>query len=155
MLFQISLIQFHHLGFHGKAAAFIHGILGIDRQIHDDLFDLADVRQNRLNMGAWNERDVDIFPNGIPQKLLEVCHGFVDINGGVFQGLLSTECQQLTYQIPCPKPRFDNFRQGFMRWMIRFTVFQQQLTESEDGGEEVVQIMAHTAGQPADGLHFL
>ena len=46
---RISLVQFGHGRFNCQLPAIGHGIGSVDRKVHDDLFDLAAILQDRLD----------------------------------------------------------------------------------------------------------
>ena len=45
----------------GQVSALRHGVTGIDRQVHDDLLDLARIGFDGAEIGTWNHDEVNVF----------------------------------------------------------------------------------------------
>src|SRR5271157_5966762 len=53
-----------------EPAAFGHGILGVDHQVHDDLFELASVGAGVSGIGGKARDQLDVFADERPQEAL-------------------------------------------------------------------------------------
>ena len=132
----------------GETAALRHRITRIDDEIHDDLLQLRDIDPDRPHSGSMtlvNSSDSSRSLRSIVSMLLDDA---VEVDDLHLEQLLAAESQKLSRQgggAPCGRP---NLASGPPRHSPRqATMFRV----ADDHREQVVEIMGHTAGEPADG----
>nr|WP_232203938.1 hypothetical protein [Chlorobaculum parvum] len=156
--FEIFLLPFfdhQQRGLHNQFAPRRHGIFGVNGKVHDDLFELAGIPAHGKRLLMQMVANVDVGPDGSPQKLLEVPDHFVQINGSELKRLAAAEGQKLP-------DKFTRFEGGVMDdfdillALFGFTdALQQHLGVAENRGQEIVQIMRDATGKPTDRFDFL
>jgi hypothetical protein len=70
-------------------------------------------------------------------------------------GLLAREGQQLADQVGGAHARLADLVEALVRRVADRVAVQQLVQAQLDGGQQVVEVVGHAAGQLADGLHLL
>jgi hypothetical protein len=63
-----------------QAAAFRHGIAGVDRQVHDHLLDLARVDLHKSEIGGTGQAQFHVLPNQTTQQFLQIPRDAVEVD---------------------------------------------------------------------------
>ena len=141
--------------FDGELAACGHGIARIDCEIHQYLFDLPWIDANRLQGVIKVAGESNIFTNQSPQHLFNFRHSFVEIDNFGLEHLPTTKCQQLSRQRGGAITRRTNVGNQFMLGLTSLQSRQQQVTATDDDGEQIVEVMRYTARKLTKRFHFL
>ncbi len=150
-----SFIHPQRAGFNDKPPTIRHGILGIDAQIHQDLFDLALVGIHCGKRGGQAHVDLDILPQSPSEQASKGHDHLVEVEGFDFEGLAPPIGHQLAYKIACSFPRLHHQFDVFPGSLIKPGVGQQHFTISQNRGQEVVEVMCHSSGKKPHCLDFL
>ena len=131
-----------------------HGLHGIGAQVHENLLDLCRIGQYvglTDNVGA----NVDRFRDGRPQKV----QGFPD-NGPHLDGLdvdivLAAERQDLVHQILGSQAGRMDLPEVFLQCAAGDGVQARKLGISEDGRQDIVEVVGDAPGQGSHRFHLL
>ena len=111
-------VQMRVGGSNRELPAFGHGVAGIDRQIHDNLPDLAFVCAYPPQARLQDETQLNVLPDQGPEHLLKILHHHLEVEYLRLEHLLPAERQELPRQ--CRRSfacRFDRFQLGTM-WAV-------------------------------------
>jgi hypothetical protein len=97
-----AAIQFDIQRLDDQFTALGHGIAGVDREIHDDLFHLSAIRADPTQPGIEGENGLDILAEQMRQHLPEIIDHGIQVQDGRAQNLLAAECQHLLRQRRAP-----------------------------------------------------
>ena len=132
-----------------------HGVAGVQRQVEDDLLDLAavrpDPRARRLRPGLDPDRRTD----QPLQDLLHLEDHLVQIEDPELEHLPAAEGQQLLRERGGAARRGAHLADARAPRVLVAQSCQQGLGVAEDDGEQVVEVVRHAARQPADRLELL
>ena len=138
-----------------QAAAVGHGVARVDREIHDDLFDLAGIGANGAKIWREAEDELDIFANEAGNELDDILDDGVEIEDARLEDLHAAESEKLASQgggaVGGAVDLFDFARGGVRRRQD----IHQQLGVALDDHEEIVEVVGDAAREAAHGLHFL
>jgi hypothetical protein len=99
MPLHIALVKFDIIRLDEQRSTARHRIPGVDRQIQDDLPQLAGVRENIPRRGRWNELQPDILADHSRQYLPDVGNYLVEAHFGCLSHPATAQEQQLTCQV--------------------------------------------------------
>ena len=137
------------------AAAAGHGVPGIDREIHGDLFQHAAVGMDGGNGALRDKFDLHVLADDAFQHLDRVAHGIVEIQVPELHHLLAAEHEQLADERGGAGGGAGDLRKRFSARVGGLDLVLQQARVTLDDGEDVVEIVGDAGGQLADGLHLL
>lgn len=81
-------------GLQGDATALGHGVAGVDAQVEQRVFQLADVNEGGPGVGGADGFDLDAGAGGALNEFGHAVHQAVDVGRTRFQGLAARERQQ-------------------------------------------------------------
>src|SRR5579872_5967400 len=142
-------------GLDSDLAALRHGVLRIDNEVHDDLFDLTGVGACSSQIGCQLGLQLNSFADERLQGALHIGDNAIHIHDLQFEQLFTTESQQLASQgcrsLGCLVNGFDLaiHRTAFAG------VFEQDFRVSADHHQQIIEVVRDATGQPADGFHLL
>ncbi len=142
-------------GLDRQLPALQHGIAGIDREVHQDLLQLADVGEHGIDVGALEDLQPDVLADQSAQHRLHLAEHPVEIEYTGLQHLLATEGQQLAGQLDRTLAALVDLLQLQLERGTRTELGQQQIAVAIDHRQHVVEVVRHPAGQPPHRLHFL
>jgi hypothetical protein len=116
---RIALIEFDIGSLDRQLTACRHRISCIDREIHDDLLDLATIGFDFRQLGLENERDCDIRTDQAAEHSLKVAHDTIQVEQFRFDDLLATKGKELARKVCSPDTCLLNLREFFMRGVTR------------------------------------
>ena len=93
-----GFVDFDACGCEGKLAAVGHGIASIQRQVHDDLFNIAGISENRREIGSQLHIKGDVFPDQSPQHRNRLLHNLIECERSPLNDLLSAIGEKLAGQ---------------------------------------------------------
>ena len=138
-----------------EPAAIRHGIAGVDRKIHDDLMQLMSVRHDlsRERVEAGGQGNV------LADQAVQHAHRIVDdgvhLQRAGLNHLLAAECQQLAGEADGMGSGLADLVSVRMQRVVGRQRFEDQVAIPVDDGEQVVEVVRHTSGEPADAFEFL
>src|SRR6266850_2033296 len=138
------------------AAAGLHGLFGVEDEIHQDLLDLVGA--------AMNERQV-LRNRGFERDLVEaqlvmedrpgILDHLVERDGFGLQVLLSREFQQIVNDRAAPLRFFLEDREGSEERIVGGERTRCELDHALDSGERVLHLVGDPRAELAEGRHFL
>src|SRR5690348_9236543 len=141
--------------FHFQAAARRHGVASVGHKVQHDLGQMAAVDFDAAYLPAELHFKVDAFANDSNQKRLQVLKNGVQVQDLRLKNLLTAEGEQLaSHRGGFFAGHFD-FLDALGCGFVQRCGAQEQLAVAEDYAEKIVEIVRNTAGQAANGFHFL
>ena len=138
-----------------KLATIRHGIASVDGQVHDDLLDLVGIGAHGASLRIEREHHINILSNQALEHLLEVADYIVHRDVPRLADLAAAEGQKLACQATPVHGRFHDFRHGLVQRVIGGKFVQRHLRIAGNYGDQVVEIVRHTAGETADSVELL
>jgi len=127
----------------------------IDREVDDDLLELTLVNLDRAKVAPVHNFELDILADQTPQQVRQIDQHIGDIENPWLQCLLPREGQQLSHQIGGSVGVLLNLHDVGKGRVTRLKAQQQEVAEPDHGGQQIVEVMRHPAGELTDGLHLL
>jgi len=149
------LVKFHDISLHLEPSAAGHGIARIDGQVHDDLVELAGVGLDNRRLRSGHDPNFDVVAHERAQQFADVLEPVVQIENDRLDHLLAAESQQLASKCGAAFGRFSDVFHVDRRLRGGIDAVAQEFRARVDNAQNVVKIVSHAAGQPADRLHFL
>jgi hypothetical protein len=132
----------------------LHRIASVDREVDDDLLELARIGSN----GAEATAMLDLELHRLAEQALQQGGDLGDDVGQLEnlrpEGLLAREGKQLPGQSGRPVRVRADLLDVVIIAVARRVPHQHQVAMADDRGEDVVEIVSDSAGQLADGLHL-
>ena len=149
-----SIVGVKVFGVNFESTALGHGVAGVDREVHEDLRDLAGIGKHIAERGVEGEDERDVFA----QQPFEKTGGLLDDGVWVealhFEYLVAAEGEQLAGERNgAVGGGLDHLQARFAA--VRVDVAPQQVARGEDHGEDVVEVVGDAAGKAADAFEFL
>ena len=139
----------------GQRAAAGHGVARIDREIDDDLLELALVDLDEAEVAAVHHLQLDVLADQPAQQVRQLGQHVGDVEDARLQGLLAREGQQLAHEVGGAVGVLLDLHDVGERLVARPVAQQQQIAEADHRGQQVVEVVGDAAGQLADRLHLL
>lgn len=139
------------------AAALGHGVAGVDAQIEQGVFQLADVDEGGPGISGAGGFDLDAGAGGALDEFGHAVHQGVDVGGARFQGLPAREGQQTLGEDGGAFGRALGGDHVFVHigQAALGDAAVHQFQRAGDAGEQVVEVVGQAAGELANGFHFL
>ena len=142
-------------GFDRELAAGRHGIARIDREIHDDLLDLAAIGANRPEVRGRNHHEIDVLPDHAVEHFEIFGGDIVQVDDARSQHLLAAECQKLASERRRAFGGAGDFLSGSAKVRFGPETLQQKFGVSGNHHQQIVEIVRNAASQAADSFHLL
>ena len=142
-------------GFDRQAAARRHRVARVDRQVEDDLFELAGVGPDARQRRRERRRELDVFANQPPQHVAHVGDQRIQIDDRRLHHLLAAECEQLSGQAGSALGRLHDLRNLVAHGFRQIRLLLEQVRIAQHGCQQVVEVVRHAPGELADRLHLL
>ena len=130
-------------------------MIGVGAEVHDDLVNPGRVGQD----GAAPRIDVLPDVNGGGDSGAQEFQVFLDdvlqFERAELLAAPAAEGEDLLHQILGAEPGFQHFTDVIRHGTVLGEAFPGDLRIADDRCQDIVEIMGNTAGQGADGLHFL
>ncbi len=143
------------LGPDAQAPAVRHGVARVDREVDDDLLELALVDAHRLQVAAMHHGELDVLADQPAQQVRDFRQHVGHLQHARLQGLLAREGEQLAHQVGGAVGVLLDLHDVGERLVAGAVAQQQQVAEADHRGQQVVEIVRDAAGQQADRLHLL
>src|SRR5262249_688852 len=147
VLADVGLVEVDVRGLDGEAAALGHGITRVDGQVHDDLLELPRIGFHHPEIGRAPCHQADVLPNNPAQELVHVGHDNVEVQYLGLEHLFAAEGEKLASQRSRTLTRGYHLQQLGIAGIIRGQRVHDDLAEADDGGEQIVEVVRHAAGQ--------
>ena len=151
----VIVIEGHVGGLQVQGPALGHGIAGVEAQIHQHLVDLAlvglNVPQRPRSLNFHRDARID----GTAKDARDLLDGRVQIDDFQAQHGAAGEPEKLARQLGGPLSCFFGGLDHLAVRAISRQAARQKADVSQDGGEEVVEIVRDPAGQLTDCFHLL
>lgn len=142
------------LGGDGKRAAGGHGIARVHAEVQDHLLQLAFIRAHPGIGGGGIELDADVFADDALEELFQIEDERIEIENDGLEELLAAEGEELAGEAGGLLAGLADEPNLLARALALYLQLQH-FGIADDGGEEIVEIVGHAAGQPPDGLQLL
>ena len=140
---------------HFERAAIRHGIAGVDGEVEQHLLDLAGIDLDAPQIGRQRADELDVLADDAPEHVLERQHRHVEVEHLRHQHLTAAEGQQLARQRGgAIGGALDALQQPPPRRMVQ-AFGAERLGVAADHLQQVVEVVGHAAGQPAERADLL
>ena len=139
----------------GEGAAGGHCIAGIDGQVEDHLLYLPRVGKHGPQVLLQLVDELDVLPDERPEHRMDVLHHRVQADPARGDDLLPAESEKLPRETRGAASGREDLPDLRGARVLLPQPREEQVGVPRDGGEDVVEVVSHSAGQPADGLHLL
>ncbi len=154
MLPDVRLVEFDVGGLDGEIAAFRHRVPRVDRQVHDDLFELTRVGVDAVEGRIERRHQPDVLADQALQQGLGARDDLVEFEHLWLQDLLAAEGQQLLRQRRRAFTGPPHLLDVGARGVPGFEFLEHQVAVPQNGREQVVEVVRDTARQSSDGFHL-
>ena len=131
----------------GQAAAVGHGVPGVDRQVDDHLLELRAVGLDVPEVAARQDLELDRLAERTVEQRCQVGEHLAQLQHLGLQRLPAREGQQLTHQAGGAVGAALDVHDVAVGGIGRAVRLQQQVGEADDGGQHVVEVVRHAAGE--------
>ena len=138
-----------------QGAAALHRVARVDRQIDDDLFELALVDLGKTEIAPVHDLELDIFADQAAQEMRQLDQHIGDVDDARLQGLLPREGQELAHEVGGAVGVLLDLHDVGKGRVARPEPHQQEIAEADHRGQQVVEVVRHAAGELSDRLHLL
>jgi hypothetical protein len=142
-------------GADGQRAAARHRVARVDREVDDDLLQLALIDLGEAEIAAVHDLQFDVLADQAAQQVRQLDQHVGDVEDARLQGLLAREGQQLAHQIGGAVGVLLDLHDVGEGRVAGLEAHQQQVAEADHRGQQIVEIVRDAAGQLADRLHLL
>ena len=132
-----------------------HGIPRVDRQVDDGLLELAGIDLRQPELLVRRQRHLDVLADQPLQQLQHVGEQRVEAHHFGPQHLLAAEGQELAREVGGALAGAANLGDELAVGIVRVEAVERHLAETDDGGEQVVEVVGHAAGELAHRFHLL
>jgi len=154
VLSRVDFIEVHVGGFDYELSSIHHCITGIGRKIDDGSFELSRIDANSPWFALQLEPNLYVLPQSPAQKRGSARDQRVGVNAFRTQRLSSREGEESPREVGAAQGSIERIGQQFAAFAVLAQAAAQQVEIADDDAEEIVEIMRHSAGEIADGLHF-
>ena len=154
MLLDEGVVELHVAGLDGELAAFRHRVSCVERQVQDDLFELPRIGAHVFERRVQRRHQRDVFADQALQERLSSRHHLIEIEHLRLQDLLAAEGQQLLREQRGAFAGPPHLLDVATRRVGGLEIVEHEVAVAEDGGQQVVEVVRHPAGQAAHRLHF-
>ena len=131
-----------------------HRVAGVDREIDDDLLELARIGADRAEAAAVLDDQLDRLAEQPLQQMRHLRHHVGKLEHLRAQGLLAREGEQLPSKAgSAVRVRLDLLDVVIVA-VARRVAHQHQVAVADDRGQDVVEVVRDAAGELADHLHL-
>ena len=132
-----------------------HRVTRVEREVHDDLIDVARVGKNRGKL--WSELHVesDVLADKPAQHGNGLLDNFIERDRSPLNDLLAAVGEKLAGQSRGAFRRSLHLIKRRSEFFVESRIAQLHRRISEDDGENVIEIVGHSGSETADCFHFL
>ena len=138
----------------GQSPAIRHGILGIDREVGDDLLDLRGVGPHRARR-ARHHGELDVLADQAPEHGHQPRHDGGQVEDARLEHLLAAEREELPREPRGSLRGLLDQLHGVAPGSGGLERVEQELRAAADDGQDVVEVVRDAAGQTSHRLHLL
>ena len=150
----VRLVEFDVGGLDGEIAALRHRVARVDRQVHDDLFELARVGVDAVEGRIERRHQPDVLADQALQQGLGARDDLIEFQHLWLQDLLAAEGQQLLRQRRRAFAGAPHLLDVGARGVPGLEFLEHQIAVPQNGREQVVEVVRDTPGQSSDGFHL-
>jgi len=137
-----------------EGAAPGHGVPGVGGEVHQHLFQLVAVGKNGEGLVRKPGFAGDVFADHPNDEFLHPLDNFVQVHGFTLADLFPAEQEEILGEACGPVGAFQHVFDVQALGIIRGHAHEGQLAVTDDGHEDVVEVVGHPPGQGADGFHL-
>src|SRR5262249_43613088 len=151
----VLLVELDDARREAQYAAVRHGVAGVDREIQQDLLDLARISQDEHAVIGEVALDLDVLVERGSQQADDLLDRAVEVDGDVLVLAAAREAEQRPRELGgAVTGLLDRLRRGDGP-LVESARDLEKLGVPHDAGEDVVEVVGDAAGQGPDGLHLL
>ena len=139
----------------GQRAAAEHGVACVDGEVNDDLIELAGIDPHRTQFAPVLDIELNGLADEPVQQVGKLRQRLGDVQDDRLQGLFARKRKQLAHQVDGAVDVLLDLHDVGKRGIVGPVALQQEVAEPNHGGQQVVEVVGHAAGQLPDGLHLL
>src|SRR6266851_416934 len=140
------------LGLDAQAPAVGHRVARIDHQIQDNLLDLPGIGFYTIELGIQHKRELNVLFDQAAQHLVQIANGLVDIQHHGLNHLLTAEHQELASERSRAAARLFDLLEAAAVGVQEIRTLEEQFAVTVDHGEQVVEVVSHTASEKTNGF---
>src|SRR5262249_43653626 len=127
---------------------------GVDRQIHDDLFELTAISADAAELTTRFEDLTDIFGDQAGEHLAEFLNDGIQIQHFELDDLLAAKRQELAGHAGGAFGGVEDFLGVFPERTVVGELFDEEFGVALNDADDVVEVVGYAASEAADGLQF-
>lgn len=132
-----------------------HGVLGVDGQVHEHLFDLVRIGIYPTQPRGQAKFDLDHLRDGALKELRDVKHLPVEIDRFEPALHLAAEGKKLPGEFRSSSGGMEDLPEFPTAFLFGGLVQQKQFGIAQNPLKKVVEVVGHPTGKSPDGLHLL
>ncbi len=132
-----------------------HSIPGIDRQIHDNLFNLSNIYFNISYRASESQSHFNILTNKPIQHPGNIFNNGIEIGNLHLHNLFATKGKQLSGKTGSPFRSIIDIFNHLSHGILLFKLQNHNLTVSKYGCKNIIEIMSNPTCQNTNRFHFL
>ena len=136
-------------------AAVRHGVARIDRQVHDHLLELQQIGLDRPQVASMHHLEIDLLADQAAQHHGEIAEHFAEIENLQAKRLLARKGHKMPYQTGRAIGALPDLHDVLERRVGRLVRVEQEIVGQDDGGQHIVEVVRHAAGELTDQFHLL
>ncbi len=137
------------------AAGAAHRVAGVDHQVHHRVLELRLVGAHRRRRARVVGDEPHVLAQQAAQQHLEAHQGLADVDDLAPRRRLAREGEELAHQVGGAQHGVADLAQTVVGRIAERMAQQQLVGAQADGGEQVVEVVRHAAGELADGFHLV
>ena len=132
-----------------------HGVARIQREVHDDVLELAGVHLHPARARGIVRRELDVLAGETAEHRLDPGDDEVNVDEPGLEDLLAAEGEKLPRQGSGALARLADVGQRAAPRVVRFRFEKQEVGVSGDDRQEVVEVVGDSARELADRIQLL
>src|SRR4029078_11524056 len=131
-----------------------HRIAGVEHEVRDHLFDLAAVDAHTA-AGHHGGRELDIVAQEPRDQSFELLDHFSEVEDLRQEHLVAAESKELARESSGSVRGTNDLQRVRAAWSVRVEAGHEKLAVTADRGQQIVEVVRDTAGEPSNRLELL
>src|SRR4051812_9342964 len=143
--------------FQAERSAMDHRVAGVHDEVEDNLGELTwiDFRVGAVFAAVQMTFDRDVFSEEAQQRTFEIRDESINLEYSRREGMLTAKGEQLSGKNGRASSRIPDFADMVSDRAFHPDLIQEQVAVTENGSEEIIEVVGDTAGELAEGFHLL
>ena len=138
-----------------NTAVFLHGMTGVDTEVHQQLVDLNRFGKDHSGRRLGMLSDVNRLRQGGPDEFHDLLDNRYDLQRSWLLFLLPAEREDLFHQVSGAPAGFEDFLKVVLGSTIFRNLDQSHLRIAQDGSKNIIKIMGYSSRKRAHRFHLL